>query len=96
MLFFLTVSSPGVPRFSQIFHGSVTQIPRELPGSFAIVESAIAALCAVIMVALCNRADHYIFILFLLLLLFPFFSSPNLSSRRLDVYHASAHGVVLV
>ena len=35
----------------------------------------------------------YIFILFLLLL---FFSSPNLSSRRLDVYHTSAHGVVLV
>jgi len=25
-----------------------------------------------------------------------FFSSPNLSSRRLDVYHTSAHGVVLV
>ena len=48
-----------------------------------------------VMVALCNRADHYIFILFLLLLL-SFFSSPNLSSRRLDVYHTSAHGVVLV
>ena len=27
---------------------------------------------------------------------FFFFSSPNLSSRRLDVYHTSAHGVVLV
>ena len=25
-----------------------------------------------------------------------FFSSPNLSGRRLDVYHTSAHGVVLV
>jgi len=48
----------------------------------------------VIMVALCNRSDHYIFILFLLLS--SFFSSPNLSSRRLDVYHTSAHGVVLV
>jgi len=35
----------------------------------------------------------YIFILFLLL---SFFSSPNFSSRRLDVYHTSAHGVVLV
>ena len=33
---------------------------------------------------------------FLLLLLLLFFSSPNLSSRRLDVYHTSAHGVVLV
>jgi len=52
-------------------------------------------LSLLVMVALCNRADHYIFILFLLLLL-SFFSSPNLSSRRLDVYHTSAHGVVLV
>ena len=47
-----------------------------------------------VMVALCNRADHYIFILFLLLLLLLlsfFFSSPNLSGRRLDVYHTSTH-----
>ena len=49
-----------------------------------------------IMVALCNTADHYIFILFLLSFFLLFFSSPNLSSRRLDVYHTSAHGVVLV
>ena len=48
----------------------------------------------VVMVALCNRADHYIFILFLLP--FFFFSSPNLSGRRLDVYHTLAHGVALV
>jgi len=47
----------------------------------------------VIMVALCNRADRYIFILFLSLF---FLSSPNLSGRRLDVYHTSAHGVALV
>ena len=51
---------------------------------------------ALFMVALCNRADHYIFILFLLLSSSSFFSLPNLSSRRLDVYHTSAHGVVLV
>jgi len=25
-----------------------------------------------------------------------FFSSPNLSGRRLDVYHTSSHGVALV
>ena len=56
------------------------------------------------MVALCNRADHYIFMLWfvllllllLLLLLSSFFSSPNLSGRRLDVYHTLAHGVALV
>ena len=34
--------------------------------------------------------------LFFLLFLLSFFSSPNLSRRRLDVYHTSAHGVVLV
>ena len=47
------------------------------------------------MVALCNRADHYIFALWFLSSFF-FFSSPNLSGRRLDVYHTSTHGVVLV
>jgi len=49
----------------------------------------------VIMVDLCNRADHYIFILFLSSYS-SFFSSPYLSSRRLDVYHTLAHGVALV
>ena len=62
------------------------------------------------MVALCNRADHYIFILFLssfffllssfffflLLSSFFFFSSPNLSGRKLNVYHTLAHDVALV
>ena len=52
----------------------------------------------VVMAALWNRAGHYIFALwflsfFFLLLLF---SSPNLSSRRLDVYHTLTHGVALV
>ena len=48
----------------------------------------------VIMVALCNRADHYIFALWFLS--FFFLSSPNVSGRRLDVYHTSTHGVALV
>ena len=52
---------------------------------------------SIFMVALCNRADHYIFILFLLLSSSSFFfSSPNLSGRRLDVYHTLAHSVALV
>jgi len=46
------------------------------------------------MVAVYNRADHYIFALWFLLS--SFFSSPNLSGRRLDVYHTSTHGVALV
>ena len=45
----------------------------------------------VIMAALCNRG-HYIFVLWFL----PFISSPNLSRRRVDVYHTSTHGVALV
>jgi len=49
------------------------------------------------MVALCNRADHYIFALWFLSFFFFIFSSPiNLSGRRLDVYHTSTHGVALV
>jgi len=51
------------------------------------------------MVALWNRADHYIFMLWFVLSSSSsssFFSSPNLSRHRLDVYHTSAHGVVLV
>jgi len=47
------------------------------------------------MVALWNRANHYIFALSFLLLLLLFFS-PNLSRRRLDVCHTSTHGVALV
>ena len=47
-----------------------------------LVWSYIRISLSVIMVALCNRADHYIF-------------SPNLSGQRLDVYHTSTHGVAL-
>jgi len=54
----------------------------------------------VITVALWNRAGHYIFALWLILsfffLSFFYFSSANLSRRRLDVYHTCTHGVALV
>ena len=49
----------------------------------------------IVMVALCNRETIYIFMLWFVLLS-SFFSSPNLSGRRLDVYHTLAHGVALV
>ena len=39
------------------------------------------------------RVGH---VVMLFLLLLSFFSSPNLSGRRLDVYHTLAHGVALV
>jgi len=45
------------------------------------------------MAALRSRCGRYIFVLFLSSI---FFSSPNLSGRRLDVYHTSTHGVALV
>jgi len=48
-----------------------------------------------IMVALWNRTDHYILPCDFYLLSF-FFSSANLSGRRLDVYHTSTHSVALV
>jgi len=63
--------------------------------SFIGLQKPLVVLILLIMVALCNRADHYIFILFLSFF-FLFFSSPNLSGRRLDVYHTLAHGVALV
>jgi len=47
------------------------------------------------MVALCNRADHTYFHPVVCSSFF-FFSSPNLSGRRLDVCHTSTHGVALV
>jgi len=56
-----------------------------------------ALIMAALSAALCNRAGHYIFALwFLSFFLLSFFSSPNLSGRRLDVYHTSAPGVALV
>jgi len=55
---------------------------------------------SIFMAALCNRAGHYIFALWFLVLsiylLLLLFSSHNLSGRRLDVYHTSARGVALV
>jgi len=48
--------------------------------------------------ALWNRAGHYIFVLWFLLLscIFFFFSSRILSHGRLDVYYTLTHGVALV
>jgi len=45
------------------------------------------------MAAMHSRCEHYIFALWFLL---SFFSLPNLSGRRLDVYRISTHGVALV
>jgi len=52
-------------------------------------------LLSLFMAALCNRAGHIYFHTVVCSFFF-FFSSPNLSRRRLDVYHTSTHGVALV
>jgi len=49
-----------------------------------------------IMAALWNRAGHYIFALWFLVLLLFFLSSPNLSGRGVDAYHTCTHDVALV
>ena len=52
---------------------------------------------SLVMAALWNRAGHHIFVQWFLSSFFCFvFSSPNLSGRRLDVYHTSTSGVALV
>jgi len=52
----------------------------------------------VIMAALRSRCGHYIFALWFLSIFLSsfFYSSPNLSRRRLDVYRTSTHGVALL
>ena len=55
----------------------------------------ICVVLVLVMAALCNRAGHHIFALWFLSF-FYLFSLPNLSGRRLDVYHTSTHGVALV
>jgi len=49
----------------------------------------------IFMDALRAKCGHYIFALWFLLSSI-FFSSPNISGRRVDVYHTSTHGVALV
>jgi len=49
-----------------------------------------------VMTALRSRYGHYIFALWFLLSSIFFYSSPNLSRRRLDVCHTSKHDVALV
>jgi len=67
---------------------------------YTMLLSAIRAQCIIspnqfqflIMANLWNRAGHYIFARGFFLLS-SFFPSPNLSGRRVDVYHTSTHGV---
>jgi len=70
--------------------------PRQTDYEQQVADAYVVLRCDLIMVALWNRADHYIFILSFVLSSSFFFSSPNLSRRRLDGCHTSTHGVALV
>ena len=70
----------------------------KLSGTFTLMHVFLAdSLPEIVMAALRSRCGHYIFCpvvcssSFVLL-----FSSPNLSGRRLDVYHISTHDTALV
>ena len=70
-----------------------------LSGMFLLSKYILFLVLFVIMATLFNRAGHYVFALWFLLLSFFFlllFSSPNLSGCKVDVYHTSTHGVALV
>ena len=63
------------------------------------VQTAIISLlqgAGIFMAALCNRGPLYFCpVVSFFLSIFFFYSSPNLSGHRLDVYHTSTHGVAL-
>ena len=75
---------------SVVFHRAGETVRTD---EFAVTQQCLEFV--VVMAALCNRAGHYIFALWFLSSIF-FYSSPNLSGRRLNVYHTSTHGVALV
>ena len=64
---------------------AVTQRAKARPGAALVVMAALRSGCG-----------HYIFVFFLSSFFFYICSSPNLSGRRVDVYHTSTHGVALV
>ena len=78
--FAVRIVDSGGPKEAQVQSYSpgganVPLIPINRPCA-AAMQPYVKLLRPLVMVALCNRADHYIFILFLLLLSSSFFSSP--------------------
>ena len=66
--------------------------PHSLWSPYVIGQTIIFSSCFFLIVALWNRADHYVFALWFLSSIF--FS--NLSGRTVDAYDTSTHDVVLV
>jgi len=74
---------------------NVQQLLFQIAKKYLFQDSYFLTVCQtwrLIMAALRSRCGHYVFALWFL----SFFSSPNLSGRRLDVYHTSTHDVALV
>jgi len=95
----LSLSLPALPAqdlpLSQIFPTILLSSLRTDSTDFMTVPFLLSI--SVFMAALRSRCGHYIFVLLFLSIYLSFcFSSPNLSGRRLDVYHTSTHGVALV
>jgi len=61
----------------------------------AVMRPYVKLLWPLAMAALRSRCGHYIFALWFLSSFYLFYSSPNLSGRRLDVYHTATHDVAL-
>ena len=88
-----------LPRPVQPPHSSrrICEMTAHVVAASPALSTIITDFLPLIMVALCNRADHYIILLSgFYLSSFVFFPSPNLSGRTLLVYHTSKHGVALV
>jgi len=81
---------PTLTLSHELTHSTCHRLCWSIVGFFCYVHFLF---CTIIMAALRSRCGHYIFVLWLLL---SFLSSPNLSRRRLDVYHTSTHGVAVV
>jgi len=94
--------STGFASWIHYFRSLINSVEQRAPYTFSWAAIALGIdphssfILLLIMAALCNRAGHYIFALWFLSSSSSSFSSPNLSSHRLDLYHTSSHGVALV
>ena len=73
----------------------------DLSGEMSLAFSSVDRLLAdrygvIVMATLCNRGPLYFCPVISIVYLSFFYSSPNLSGHRLDVYHTSTRGVALV
>ena len=99
---FINVRSVGVYQRNKSLTVAVTlnHAPCLLWPPYGIGQAIIFLPCGffllLLMAALRSRCGHYVLPCGFFLSICLFYSSPNLSHRRLDVYHTSTHDVALV